>query len=712
VKNLIKIISKLTFFVTFLIIGSLNVSNADVTLTHTKTGAGSTGGGMIFNPDGTKFYWTDISADTINQINLTTAYDLSSQTGSTITFDLDPASTICQNAFGLAMNDDGTRMFIPCYNTDTIKEIDLSTAYLVSSGSHDDSNDLDVSTQTGSPSGVTFSSDGKTLFVADQVNDKIWEHPCTAAYDVSSCTADVSSAGNELDISGEEVDVFGVTFNNTGKQMYLVGVNQDAVHSYNLCTAYDVSTAVHNSLDSSSVNDGKPRGLGFNNDGTKVYVGGDNGNKIMTYTLDTAFDLNSNTTFSDRSLCGGGTDPTTFVDVKNAIDANIAQVRTMTNLSMGMVSSRLGFIRGNKNNSNLSANNLTIDFENPNFNSAVKALQASNITNKKSNNGSWSFWTDGSISASRFGLTSKSTSSKSDAYSVGIGADKKLGKNKFYGFSIMDTRVSGKVGASGDAIRSDSEHVAFYGSIPQSENNFIEGYFGLGRIKSRITRVDAGQSFTYNSIRKGTTYFGSINYGTVIEKNNIDIIPSLKVDLSLTELDGYREEGSGALSYEKQDIESGITSLGARFNKTIDNGNSKTKPYASIRIGKDFTDDETTKLAYLEAPATKYTYTGDNKSEHIYIYEFGFVHINENGLIMNFGLERIEGNKEDHTNKINLGVTYDTDNSGYSMNINEKLMAELAFNKTFNMFDLDIEMNHSLEDNKEKYINGVISKSF
>ena len=46
------------------------------------------------------------------------------------------------------------------------------------------------------------------------------------------------------------------------------------------------------------------------------------------------------------------------------------------------------------------------------------------------------------------------------------------------------------------------------------------------------------------------------------------------------------------------------------------------------------------------------------------------------------------------------------------MNINEKLMAELAFNKTFNMFDLDIEMNHSLEDNKEKYINGVISKSF
>ena len=181
---------------------------------------------------------------------------------------------------------------------------------------------------------------------------------------------------------------------------------------------------MHNSLDSSSVNDGKPRGLGFNNDGTKVYVGGDNGNKIMTYALETAFDLNSDTNYGNRAQCNGGTDPTTFADIKNAIDANIAQVRTMTNLSMGMVSSRLGFIRGNKNNNNLSANNLTIDFENPNLNSAVKALQASNITNQKSNNGGWSFWTDGSISATRFGLTSKSTSSKSDAYSVGIGADK------------------------------------------------------------------------------------------------------------------------------------------------------------------------------------------------------------------------------------------------------------------------------------------------
>ena len=114
----------------------------------------------------------------------------------------------------------------------------------------------------------------------------------------------------------------------------------------------------------------------------------------------------------------------------------------------------------------------------------------------------------------------------------------------------------------------------------------------------------------------------------------------------------------------------------------------------------DFHEYETSKGRIIE------------KSEHIYIYEFGFVHINENGLTMNFGLERIEGNKEDHTNKINLGVTYDTDNSGYTMNLNEKLMAELGFNKTFDMFDLDIEMNHSLEDNNEKNINGVISKSF
>ena len=46
------------------------------------------------------------------------------------------------------------------------------------------------------------------------------------------------------------------------------------------------------------------------------------------------------------------------------------------------------------------------------------------------------------------------------------------------------------------------------------------------------------------------------------------------------------------------------------------------------------------------------------------------------------------------------------------MNLNENLIAEIGFNKTFDMFDLDMEIDHSLEDNNEKNINGVISKSF
>ena len=46
------------------------------------------------------------------------------------------------------------------------------------------------------------------------------------------------------------------------------------------------------------------------------------------------------------------------------------------------------------------------------------------------------------------------------------------------------------------------------------------------------------------------------------------------------------------------------------------------------------------------------------------------------------------------------------------MNLNENLMAELVYNKTFDMFDLDIEMDHSLEDDNEKNIKGIISKSF
>ncbi len=56
-----------------------------------------------------------------------------------------------------------------------------------------------------------------------------------------------------------------------------------------------------------SAQDATPRGLAFNNDGTKMFVVGDTGNEINSYTLSTGFDL-STATFNDINGDGSGFD--------------------------------------------------------------------------------------------------------------------------------------------------------------------------------------------------------------------------------------------------------------------------------------------------------------------------------------------------------------------------------------------------------------------
>ena len=73
-------------------------------------------------------------------------------------------------------------------------------------------------------------------------------------------------------VSDEENTPRDVTFSNDGKKMFIVGSNGDDVDEYTLSTAYDISTAVF--VDSFSVasEDGNPMGVRFKNDGSKMII--------------------------------------------------------------------------------------------------------------------------------------------------------------------------------------------------------------------------------------------------------------------------------------------------------------------------------------------------------------------------------------------------------------------------------------------------------
>ena len=73
--------------------------------------------------------------------------------------------------------------------------------------------------------------------------------------------------------------------------MFLLGYTGDDVNQYTLSTGFDISTASHDGAFDISSQETNPRGLAFNNDGTKMFLVGGSEDKVFEYTLTTPFNL-------------------------------------------------------------------------------------------------------------------------------------------------------------------------------------------------------------------------------------------------------------------------------------------------------------------------------------------------------------------------------------------------------------------------------------
>ena len=109
---------------------------------------------------------------------------------------------------------------------------------------------------------------------------------------------DVSTATyvQDFSVSAQDGTQRGITFNNDGTKMYVIGATGDDVNEYNLTTAFDVSSASfagNSETFSVAVQESQPQDITFNNNGTKMFITGHVGDDVNEYSLSTAFDVSS-----------------------------------------------------------------------------------------------------------------------------------------------------------------------------------------------------------------------------------------------------------------------------------------------------------------------------------------------------------------------------------------------------------------------------------
>ena len=232
---------------------------------------------IAFNTDGTKMFIVGINQDTVFEYNLSTAFDVSTASYASKSFNLSS-----QDVFptSIVFNSDGTKMFMLGLSTDAVYQYTLTTGFDISTASYSSIN-FSVLSQEANPTGLAFNNDGTKMFVTGISGADINEYTLTTGFDVST-----ASYSQNFLVSSQDTEPQAIAFNSDGTKMFLVGNAASSVYEYTLTTGFDLSTASYSSTSFAvSSQDADPKGISFNANGTKMFIVGDANNSVYEYNV-------------------------------------------------------------------------------------------------------------------------------------------------------------------------------------------------------------------------------------------------------------------------------------------------------------------------------------------------------------------------------------------------------------------------------------------
>ena len=219
--------------------------------------------GLSFNDDGSKLYMVGAGSDSIYQYALSTSYDISSASYSSVSFSLSGQDTA---PLGMFFKPDGTEIYVTGGSSGNALQYSLSTAFDISSASYT----RGFSLSETSPTGIFFKSDGSKMFVVGQGGDNVYEYTLSTSWDISS-----ASLSYTLSVSSQGPSPRDFFFNPDGTKMFVVDSSAGAVQQYSLTTGWDLSSASYDSVSFSiSTQETGATAVIFNNIGSKMYIVG------------------------------------------------------------------------------------------------------------------------------------------------------------------------------------------------------------------------------------------------------------------------------------------------------------------------------------------------------------------------------------------------------------------------------------------------------
>lgn len=199
-----------------------DISTASYVQSFSIAGQETSPMGLFFKSDGTKMYVSGLAGDDINEYSLSTAWDISTasyvQNDSTAGYDTQPNDVF--------FKPDGTEMYVAGGFFDSVYQLSLSTAWDISTATL--SSSKSVGLETTNPRSVMFKPDGTKMYVLGWQGN-ICRYSLSTAWDVTTATYDQTYS-----VAAVDTQPYGLYFKSDGTGFYVCGITSDKVYSYSI----------------------------------------------------------------------------------------------------------------------------------------------------------------------------------------------------------------------------------------------------------------------------------------------------------------------------------------------------------------------------------------------------------------------------------------------------------------------------------------------
>tara|TARA_B100001142_G_scaffold208693_1_gene206834 strand:- start:37 stop:2406 length:2370 start_codon:yes stop_codon:yes gene_type:complete len=382
-------------------------------------------------------------------------------------------------------------------------------------------------------------------------------------------------------------------------------------------------------------------------------------------------------------------------DILASVETQTAAPKKVVSHVTTPIFNRLNWIRGYESNENLSVQSIKFNFLNPKLAKIVNIVPVSAKNNKipKRYNQDWLFWSEGSVSVGRVGDSANSSSKDVNTNAITLGWDKKIDDKLIHGYTITHTQDDVEVGSSGTSVNIDSYSLSTYATFHKNKNRYLESIIGVSKLDLKNIRKSGSNTLT--GAREGKQIFGSLQYLNTFKKNQINISPNVKVDLSYTTLAAYSETGTSAIKYDEQQVETVGLYGGFDFNNEIIKSNYTLRPLAGLKLGLDLSPSSDVSLSYVSDPNTKHTKSIDQQDEESVKGKIGFDILTNTGWSFMTFYERNQS-ENSHSDSLYFLTGYvSSKEEEYAMALNDNKIS-LEYKKNTKGFDIKFGSNYNL----------------